>query len=40
MKVRGKAVFGMFFPMMNGERPCAAAAVKPAHDAMGAACAG
>lgn len=39
MKAQGKTVFGMFFPIMKGEQPYDAAAVKTAYDAMGAACA-
>jgi cytochrome c556 len=39
MKAQGKTVFGMFFPIMKGEQPYDAAAVKTAFDTMEAACA-
>lgn len=39
MKVQGKTVFGMFFPIMKGEKPYDAAAIKAGMGAMGAACA-
>ena len=39
MKAQGKAVFGVFFPVMKGEQPYDAAAIKAGLDTMGAACA-
>jgi cytochrome c556 len=39
MKAQGKTVFGMFFPIMKGEKPYDAAAIKAGFDAMDAACA-
>jgi cytochrome c556 len=39
MKAQGAAVFGLFFPIMKGEKPYDAAGVKTAYDAMEAACA-
>jgi cytochrome c556 len=39
MKAQGKTVFGMFFPIMKGEKPYDAAVVKTAFDAMDAPCA-
>jgi cytochrome c556 len=39
MKAQGKAVFGAFFPIMKGEKPYDAAAIKAGYESMEAACA-
>jgi cytochrome c556 len=39
MKAQGAAVFGLFFPILKGEKPYDAAGVKTAYDAMETACA-
>jgi cytochrome c556 len=39
MKAQGAAVFGIFFPIMKGEKPYDAAAIKTGFDSMDAPCA-